>query len=88
MMRSTCPSHCSTLPLGFMCSANATFSPSTLFIAVMVRSASKSSLFIASKHLLRCGCTARGSLAWLRIFSSSSLERKKKRANARRFNSR
>jgi hypothetical protein len=54
-----------------------TFSFSAEFMAVMVVSGSKSRLAIASKHFLRCGCTARGFLVWLRICSSSSLDRKK-----------
>ena len=88
MMRSTSPSHISTAPLGFIFSAKGTFSPSALFMATMDRSSSKSSVWIASKHLRRCGCTASGFFVCDRICSSSSFERKKKRANARRFVSR
>jgi len=54
-----------------------TFSFSAEFMADMVVSGSKSKLAIASKHFFRCGCTARGFLVWLRICSSSSLDRKK-----------
>lgn len=54
-----------------------TLSFSAEFMAVMVASGSKSRLAMASKHFLRCGCTAHGFLVWLRICSSSSLDRKK-----------
>lgn len=45
------------------------FSPSALFMAVMASPGAgpKSREAIASKHLRRCGCTASGLRAWLRI---------------------
>ena len=49
--------------------ARRAFSPSALFIAVMASAGAgpKSRDAIASKHLRRCGCTASGLRAWLRI---------------------
>mmetsp|Transcript_19757 Transcript_19757/g.46614 ORF Transcript_19757/g.46614 Transcript_19757/m.46614 type:complete len:313 (+) Transcript_19757:362-1300(+) len=51
-------------------------------------SPAKTSRTTPSKHLCKCGCTARGSRARERSWRSSSSARKKKRGNARRFASR
>mmetsp|Transcript_10035 Transcript_10035/g.27352 ORF Transcript_10035/g.27352 Transcript_10035/m.27352 type:complete len:223 (-) Transcript_10035:806-1474(-) len=88
MRFSTTPSHCSTLPVGDMGSSKGTFSFSLEFMAVISRLGEKSRDSMASKHLRKCGCTARGFLVWLRICSNSSLDKKKKRAKAKRLVSR
>ena len=88
MIRCTWPSQISTGPVGYMCSANGTFSPSTEFIAVIFKSFSKSRECTASKHLRRCGCTASAFLVCDTIWRSSSFDRKKNLENASLFISR
>ena len=89
MRLSTTPSQSSTLPLGYMLSLKGTrsFWPLTIPVISIVSSVN-CRLAIASKHFLRCGCTASGFFVCERICRSSSFERKKKRANASRFVSR
>ena len=65
-----------------------TVSFSTETMPWMTLCSSKLSVLMPSKHFFRCGCTRSGSLVSERICSSSSLERKKSRANESRFFSR
>ena len=76
MAVSTSDSQSSTSPSGYGPLVKGTYSFSGLIMPVIWVSAWNSSLTSASKHFLRCGWTARGSLVCERISMSSSLDRK------------